>query len=109
MFSLGQSAQEPTARLAQQPISTDEAAALFDQALSQDMSAGAIVQAAEPLVALGADLPTASIIVAVAGLAFKLLQMATPYSNAGAKWFDRKLNEEPPRETAKRSTADADA
>lgn len=55
-------------------------ASLLDQALSQDMSVGGIVSDANKLGGLGVGATDAALIVAGAGLAYKVLQILQPFT-----------------------------
>lgn len=55
-------------------------AALLDQALSKDMSTSGIIAEAGNLAGLGVNATDAAIIVAAAGLAYKVLQIAQPFT-----------------------------
>ncbi len=50
-----------------------------------------ILHEAQTVVGSGLDLGQAAIIIALVPLAHKLLQMATPWSDAGAAWWRKKL------------------
>lgn len=71
-------------------------AALLDQALSQDMSMEGVMNQAGDLAGLGVSATDAAMIVAGAGLGYKLLQMATPFAETVNMWWRRKLLEPQP-------------
>jgi len=71
-------------------------ASLLDQALSQDMSIDGVMNQAGGLAGLGVSATDAAMIVAGAGLGYKLLQMASPFAETINLWWRRKLLEGPP-------------
>lgn len=72
-------------------------AALLDQALSKDMSISGVMTEAGNLAGLGVNATDAAIIVAVAGLGYKLLQIATPFAETvNLYWRNRLMNPPPP-------------
>lgn len=71
-------------------------AALLDQALAKDMSIEGVMTEAGNLAGLGVSATDAAIIVAAAGLGYKLLQIATPFAETVNLWWRKKLLEGPP-------------
>ncbi len=71
-------------------------AELLDQALSKDMSIQGVISEAGNLAGLGVNATDAAIIVAVTGLGYKLLQMATPFSETVNLWWRKRLLEPAP-------------
>ena len=53
---------------------------LLDQAIQQDMSITGIMTTAGQLMGVGVSVTEAAVIVAAAGIVYKLLQMATPFA-----------------------------
>lgn len=70
-------------------------AALLDQALSKDMSISGVMTEAGNLAGLGVNATDAAIIVAVAGLGYKLLQIVTPFAETVNLYWRRKLLDGP--------------
>lgn len=66
-------------------------AALLDQALSKDMSISGVMTEAGNLAGLGVNATDAAIIVAMAGLGYKLLQIATPFAETVNLYWRQKL------------------
>jgi hypothetical protein len=71
-------------------------ASLLDQALQKEMSIENVMGTAGDLAGLGVSATDAAIIVAGAGLGYKLLQMATPFAETINLWWRRKLLDGPP-------------
>ena len=71
-------------------------ASLLDQALQKEMSIDGVMGQAGDLAGLGVSATDAALIVAGAGLGYKLLQMATPFAETINLWWRRKLLEGPP-------------
>lgn len=71
-------------------------AALLDQALSKDMSISGVMTEAGNLAGLGVSATDAAIIVAGAGLGYKLLQIATPFAETVNLYWRNKLLATPP-------------
>lgn len=70
-------------------------ASLLDQALQKEMSIENVMGTAGDLAGLGVSATDAAIIVAGAGLGYKLLQMATPFAETVNLWWRKKLLEGP--------------
>lgn len=66
-------------------------ASLLDQALAKEMSIESVMGSAEGLAGLGVTATDAAIIVAAAGLGYKLLQMAQPFTETVNMWWRKKL------------------
>lgn len=71
-------------------------AALLDQALSKDMSISGVMTEAGNLAGLGVNATDAAIIVAVAGLGYKLLQILTPFAETVNLYWRNRLMPPPP-------------
>ena len=69
---------------------------LLDQALAKEMSIEGVMGQAGDLAGLGVSATDAAIIVAGAGLGYKLLQIATPFAETVNLWWRKKLLEGPP-------------
>lgn len=70
-------------------------AALLDQALSKDMSISGVMTEAGNLAGLGVSATDAAIIVAVAGIGYKLLQILTPFAETVNLYWRNKLLSQP--------------
>ncbi|MGL4443098.1 MAG: hypothetical protein ACRCU1_05700 [Alsobacter sp.] len=64
---------------------------LLEAAIQQDMSIDGLMAQGGRLSAIGISAADAAIIVAGAGIAFKLLQMATPFTETLNLWLRAKL------------------
>lgn len=71
-------------------------ASLLDQALSNDMSIKGVMNEAGNLAGLGVNATDAAIIVAVAGLGYKLLQILSPFAETVNMYWRHRLMPPPP-------------
>jgi hypothetical protein len=69
---------------------------LLDQALNQDLSVGGIMNEAGRMAGLGVNATDAAIIVAGAGIAYKLLQLMQPFLETLNMAWRRRLELHPP-------------
>jgi hypothetical protein len=72
-------------------VAGQSGASLLDQALESDMSVQGVVKEASNLAGLGVSATDAAVIVAVAGIAYKVLQIATPFAETINMAFRAKL------------------
>lgn len=72
-------------------------AELLDAALSKDMSITGVMNEAGNLAGLGVSAQDAAIIVTAGGIGYKLLQMATPFTETVNLWLRKKLVDGPPK------------